>query len=95
MSDWPKCNPERHIYNVNHHDCQECLVCCSEDAPCRCCLQAEVADLRAQVQRVRELHRVVIDFAVNGEEVEHCEECGYVGVDGEECPTVQALDGAQ
>lgn len=28
---------------------------CAPDAPCRCCLAAEVEALRAQVQRVREL----------------------------------------
>ena len=50
----------------------------------------------AQIQAVRELHCLTVDV-VDGpggpEDVEHCQECGYIGVDAEPCPTIRILDG--
>ena len=53
---------------------------------------------QAAIQRVRELHRTVVDevftdFGWDGE-VEHCQECGYVPTDDEPCPTLAALNTA-
>ncbi len=58
--------------------------------------RAEKAE--AAIQRVRELHRTVVDevftdFGWDGE-VEHCQECGYVPTDDEPCPTLAALNTA-
>ncbi len=54
------------------------------------------ANAEAQVQAVRELHCLTVDV-VDGprgpEDVEHCQECGYIGVDAEPCPTIRILDG--
>ena len=58
----------------------------------------ELKQAQAAIQRVRELHRTVVDevftdFGWDGE-VEHCQECGYVPTDDEPCPTLAALNTA-
>ena len=58
----------------------------------------ELKQAQAAIQRVRELHRTVVDevftdFGWDGE-VEHCQECGYVPTDEEPCPTLAALNTA-
>jgi len=101
--DWkPLANQDKH----EPPWCDHCNDYCSpSDGSCRCCLEVDLADHKSAneklgervfvaenaIANVRDLHRVVIDFAASGEEVEHCEECGYVGVDGEDCPTLKAL----
>lgn len=48
-------NPDTHGTTSDGEPyCESCGVC-DEGWRCRCCLQAEVEALRAQVQRVREL----------------------------------------
>lgn len=49
-------NPERHKGNQPDTRCVRChggYEVCAPDAPCYCCLAAEVQALREQVQRVR------------------------------------------
>jgi hypothetical protein len=58
---------------------------CTENAPCRLCLAAEVEALRAQVARVRELHYNTATHHPSG----CCSECGGTYP----CPTVRAFDG--
>jgi len=53
---------------------------------------------REQIARVRDLHCLTVD-ELDGpegpEDVEHCQECGYISIDAEPCPTLLALDGPQ
>lgn len=62
---------------------------------------AENEELRATLQRVREMHHPVTalikDYGAGEEEVEVCAECGAVlaSTDAGVCPTVEALGGAQ
>lgn len=58
-------------------------------------LRKEKQELEDRVQKVIELHKTVIDFDVSGEEVEHCDECGYIGTNelDDYCPTVRILRG--
>ena len=50
----------------------------------------------AAIARVRELHRLTVDV-LDGpggpEDVEHCQECGYISIDAEPCPTIRAIEG--
>ena len=93
-------NPERHKGNQPDTRCVRChggYEVCAPDAPCYCCLAAEVQALREQVQRVRELHHFVVDeieTREGPEDVQHCAECGYIPTDEEPCPTIRILDGA-
>ena len=72
----------------------ECWVTTVEDAKALFLHRARTAE--AQIQAVRELHCLTVDV-VDGpggpEDVEHCQECGYIGVDAEPCPTIRILDG--
>lgn len=74
--------------------CLECENLCASGEPCRCCLAAEVEALRAQVQRVREMH--TIDQCPRCAEF-HCLECGCEGVYTEQvsCRTTRVLDGGE
>ena len=75
--------------------CDDCNDYCGPaDGPCRCCLAAEVEALRAQVQRVREMH--TIDQCPRCAEF-HCLECGCEGVYTEQvsCRTTRVLDGGE
>jgi len=55
-------------------------------------------ELEAAIKRVRDLHCLTVD-ELDGpegpEDVEHCQECGYISIDAEPCPTLLALDGPQ
>ena len=50
----------------------------------------------AAIARVRDLHCLTVDV-LDGpggpEDVEHCQECGYIGIDAEPCPTIRAIEG--
>ena len=91
-------NPERHEPDMLGAIAR-CATCgdtgglCHPDSPCRCCLAAEVEALRAQVQRVRELHAPV---NVPGGNV-WCEAQCEATADGDStewpCATIRALDG--
>lgn len=69
---------------------------CYPDSPCDSCQRARMGDPWEIIQRVRELHILTVDV-VDGpggpEDIEHCQECGYIGVDAEPCPTIRILDG--
>ena len=58
--------------------------------------ESELKTADAKIQAVRELHILTVDV-VDGpggpEDIEHCQECGYIGVDAEPCPTIRILDG--
>lgn len=100
-------NPERHrLLSDGTTFCDDsdedvetywgCIEDCYPDDPCRCCLAAEVEALRAQVQRVRELHAPCLDPEVhNGDRC--CLVCSDHGRRGEytlwPCLTIRALDG--
>ena len=51
---------------------------------------------REQIARVRDLHCLTVDV-LDGpdcpEDVEHCQECGYISIDAEPCPTIRAIEG--
>ena len=58
MSDWPKCNPERHVDWMSHLGstallCNCCLMLCAERYPCRCCETARADEAEAALARVR------------------------------------------
>ena len=78
-------NPDTHGTTSDGEPyCESCGVC-DEGWRCRCCLQAEVEALRAQVARVRELHYNTATHHPSG----CCSECGGTYP----CPTVRAFDG--
>lgn len=86
MSNWPKYNPDRHFEwaedTVVSIECIQCDRNCRPDNPCRCCetaradaAEAENAELRATIQRVRELmhgppytyvHTALLHHALDG-----------------------------
>ena len=89
-------NPERHFsaFGTGTPLCEECGdALCVPSNPCYCCLEAEVEVLRAQVQRVRELHKPVPGF--NGHQ--WCDAQCEATCDGDAtewpCATIRALDG--
>ena len=50
----------------------------------------------AAIKRVRDLHCLtvdVLDGPEGPEDVEHCQECGYISIDAEPCPTIRAIEG--
>lgn len=79
-------------------DCSRCQTeGCVANTYCPCCLKAERDVLRAQIERARELHYPVRyeEMTTEGSrDIEHCNECRYIYDDGEPCPTILALDGA-
>ena len=94
MSEWRGSdNRDRHGPMVPPDDvwawCWRCSMSCTQDNECRCCL-------KAQVQRVRELHRPCSDpYLHDGGHC--CLECSDYGRQGVvrmyPCPTIRALDG--
>ena len=60
------------------------------------CAESLIEWQQAAIKRVRDLHCLtvdVLDGPEGPEDVDHCQECGYISIDAEPCPTIRAIEG--